>query len=601
MAATIEKSHAEREDDKIQSFNVEFDKPNDTVYRPGDSVQGYVKVVIRPNSDPIEHIRKLQIKCRGKCRTEWKEQEGSGEDQRTVWYGNAEKYFEEKLVVMGTDIEGKSHLEEGEHRFPFTFDIPIDKILPPSYESKYGHVRYQVRVKIDKPGYVFDQTTRRCFILEPGLNLNTEPDMVAPSKSEDEKTVCCLCCATGPIKASAQTDKSGYVPGETILVVHYYMYSESDYHHISNKTEKKVMSEQIKDGCEENSRASFEGLLLVPCCPPLLKGCKFIDLEYYVEVEADVSGTPFDLELKLPITIGTVPLYSAYYSTAFPPGEVISQQPTTSQPSLPVPGYEFPFGDIGSRNVIYGKHCKNYRYGALFFAPRYAYYTFTTNKDAAYPIQQDAPNLTQPKEVYPPNAVGSYGAYPPTDAIVTPSAGGLYPPNIIGVYRPTDANVPPSTTELYPPVIDAACPPNYKGTFPQSVKSVMPSAEGTAPQTGETNPQPAAAEPVANIQRAPGEPVPSASRYLNPSYETAYPTNKGIELHSVKVTNLPPDSEGVTLQSQGDQSYPIIDQESTPYPADDAGFHHSEETVLSSSEGIDYPCKDDVSPPNVPK
>ncbi|XP_072051575.1 uncharacterized protein [Amphiura filiformis] len=458
--------------------------------------------------------------------------------------------------------------------------------------------------------------------------------MVEPSKSEDEKTVGCLCCAIGPIKASAQTDKSGYVPGENILVngmvennsnreilkitvklvqvVHCLAYG--DYHDIGTpQTEKKVMSEQIKDGCEENSTASFEGFLFIPCCPPLLKGCNLIELEYYVEVEADVSGTPFDLELKLPITIGTVPLESLYYSVAFPPGEVISQQPTASQPSLPVPGYEFPFGDIGPKNLIHGKHGKYYRYGALFFAPRYVYYTFTANKNATYPIQQDAPYLPPPEGVYPPNAVGSYGANPPTDAIVTLSAGGLYPPDIIGVYPPTDAIVPPSTGELYPPVIGAAFPPNYKGTFPQSVESVMPSAEGAAPQTGETNPQPAAAEPVANLQRAPGGPVPSASRFINPSQETEYPTNKGIELHPVKVTNLPPAVEGVTVQSEGDQSYPITDehptyrpspshdQESTPSPADDAVFHHTEETVLSSSDGIDYLCKDNVCPPNMPK
>ncbi len=39
-----------------------------------------------------------------------------------------------------------------------------------------------------------------------------------PSQSQDEKTVCCLWCTSGPITASAQTDKGGYVPGETIWV-----------------------------------------------------------------------------------------------------------------------------------------------------------------------------------------------------------------------------------------------------------------------------------------------------------------------------------------------------------------------------------------------
>ena len=30
--------------------------------------------------------------------------------------------------------------------------------------------------------------------------------------------MCCLCCASGPITITAETDKGGYVPGENIWV-----------------------------------------------------------------------------------------------------------------------------------------------------------------------------------------------------------------------------------------------------------------------------------------------------------------------------------------------------------------------------------------------
>lgn len=33
-----------------------------------------------------------------------------------------------------------------------------------------------------------------------------------------EKTVCCLCCESGPISVRGSIDKGGYVPGENILV-----------------------------------------------------------------------------------------------------------------------------------------------------------------------------------------------------------------------------------------------------------------------------------------------------------------------------------------------------------------------------------------------
>ena len=44
------------------------------------------------------------------------------------------------------------------------------------------------------------------------------PFSQAPVYNEDEKTVCCLCCATGPVSVSASTDKRAYLPGETIYI-----------------------------------------------------------------------------------------------------------------------------------------------------------------------------------------------------------------------------------------------------------------------------------------------------------------------------------------------------------------------------------------------
>ena len=37
-----------------------------------------------------------------------------------------------------------------------------------------------------------------------------------PSKAENQDDVCCFCCTSGPITTSVQTDKRGYVSGETI-------------------------------------------------------------------------------------------------------------------------------------------------------------------------------------------------------------------------------------------------------------------------------------------------------------------------------------------------------------------------------------------------
>ena len=40
----------------------------------------------------------------------------------------------------------------------------------------------------------------------------------SPQEGEDDKMICCLCCASGPISARLRLDRSGYVPGEYITL-----------------------------------------------------------------------------------------------------------------------------------------------------------------------------------------------------------------------------------------------------------------------------------------------------------------------------------------------------------------------------------------------
>ena len=37
-----------------------------------------------------------------------------------------------------------------------------------------------------------------------------------PVQGQNEKMICCLCCATGPIVAEFRLERRGYVPGEPI-------------------------------------------------------------------------------------------------------------------------------------------------------------------------------------------------------------------------------------------------------------------------------------------------------------------------------------------------------------------------------------------------
>ncbi|XP_072051337.1 arrestin domain-containing protein 3-like [Amphiura filiformis] len=424
---------------KLRVFEIVFDNDND-LYRAGDWVQGHVKIEL---SEKKTEIRGIEIKYKAKAKTKWTEEEtqGEGDDEERVEvdYYLKEKYFEEKMLILGKNKKDKSgakvHLDAGEHIFPFQFQLPA-KPLPHAFEGRFGRIRYKVRAKIDRPGK-HDHTVEKMFsVVGVPIDLNNKPEASMPSKSEDEKTVCCLCCATGPIRAEAQTNKSGYVPGETIWVTG--MVENNSTREISSITAKLIQKLEFKaereghgslhhkvlyitlgeargEGCGENETASFEQKSIpVPSCPPSdLEGCGIMDIEYYVEFEADVSGTPFDLELKLPITIGTVPLFSAY-SAAFPPGDVVTQQPTA--PHLPPAAYEVA---MGGPQEIPSKSGYDYTFGKMMYAPKYPYYTFpNAGGDLAYPPAADS--------AYPPPANPAYP--PPANPAYPPPANPAYPP-----------------------------------------------------------------------------------------------------------------------------------------------------------------------------
>ena len=49
---------------------------------------------------------------------------------------------------------------------------------------------------------------------------------------------------------------------------------------------------------------------------------------FFFQIEADVTGTPLDLEVQLPITVATIPLNNYNYAAPATPGAVITEQPS---------------------------------------------------------------------------------------------------------------------------------------------------------------------------------------------------------------------------------------------------------------------------------
>ncbi|XP_052098843.1 arrestin domain-containing protein 17-like [Mytilus californianus] len=106
-------------------------------------------------------------------------------------------------------------LPSGQHNFPFQFMLP--PTLPSSFEHQYGQVRYLLKATLDKP-LKFYHHTKLPFTVVSLLDLNAIPEASRPMQNQVAKTLCCLCCESGPITGVLRVDKSGYVPGEAIYL-----------------------------------------------------------------------------------------------------------------------------------------------------------------------------------------------------------------------------------------------------------------------------------------------------------------------------------------------------------------------------------------------
>ena len=71
---------------------------------------------------------------------------------------NFTKYY---FVLSATGQE-KIHLEEGEHMFPFQFQLPTTGPLPQPFEGRFGQIRYKIQAQIIRP-WKFNHVTERYF------------------------------------------------------------------------------------------------------------------------------------------------------------------------------------------------------------------------------------------------------------------------------------------------------------------------------------------------------------------------------------------------------------------------------------------------------
>lgn len=96
----------------------------------------------------------IKIRFLGEAHTQWTESENKTntetnktEEERTDVTGH-EEYFQITYYLLGGVNAGETELPAGTHTYPFTCALP--PTLPSSFEGEHGHVRYTVKMTLDR-------------------------------------------------------------------------------------------------------------------------------------------------------------------------------------------------------------------------------------------------------------------------------------------------------------------------------------------------------------------------------------------------------------------------------------------------------------------
>lgn len=353
----------------LKDCEIRLDSPVNTYYA-GQTINGTVVYTF----DAPKKVRGIKIRFLGEANTKWTETESktnpetnkTEDDTREVT--GHEEYFQISYYLLGGVNSGETELPPGTHSYPFTCALPPS--LPSSFEGDYGHVRYTIKVTLDRP-WKFDQDTKMAFTVISPVDLNVIERLREPHKLTLEKTFCCFCCASAPLSVIVSLPVTGYVSGQTIpLLIEVDNASNVDVEKIKfllrkftafhtmaprmTKRDVKTIGELGLGPFNKSEQRTIRQTLDLPPLPPSnLDNCGIIDLHYELQVLCEVSGFHRNIDGMIPITIGTVPLKD--YQPQVPTNQMvddISTMPT--QPVSPENGVGGAVGwSVGNTNELY--------------------------------------------------------------------------------------------------------------------------------------------------------------------------------------------------------------------------------------------------------
>ncbi|UMM44187.1 hypothetical protein L5515_019389 [Caenorhabditis briggsae] len=367
----------------MNTFTIVFDQPEFTT---GQNVTGRA---VFQTSVAINACY-LKICIHGAAHTKWNESEQRHRDcngtsecyTETVQYASEINYVSGETIAWSAK-NGTNTLQPGNHIFPFSFPLPVD--CPPSYEGFHGHIRYSIRVELDRP-WNFNKKEREYFKVVPNFDLNYLPYGNTPIMQKDVKDIGAI-FKKGIVTMTVTIPKQAVASGEALPITididncskrpaycvraelkqnsHYNASRNSLFSHSSchdhHKDDSKRVAEtrkNIKITARTHGREQL--MMKIPKLAPSFQ-CPIIGVEYCLSVKLDTETSLNNtLHCEFNLIIGTVPIIhnaipiavSSVAPTA-PPGDRTESMPPpyfsltpTAQsndsagPSAPPPTYD---------------------------------------------------------------------------------------------------------------------------------------------------------------------------------------------------------------------------------------------------------------------
>ncbi|XP_065095604.1 arrestin domain-containing protein 3-like [Ochlerotatus camptorhynchus] len=376
---------------------IKFDDNSYGVYFPGQTLSGSVEL----NFEEAMKVKGVALQIKGEAKVSWTEYHSNGQSHYPVYFQNRQDYMNFTENLAGYKDGNNIDLLPGIHTYRFSYVLPLN--LDSSLEAEHGHIRYTVKVILERPWKV-DHSYKVAFTVLRHVNLNENNfNVCLPVEMEKSKTFCCGPCSSAPMVLKAETPISGYVSGQTIVVkievdnrskknleeliikllcVMTYT-SKSPYTKV--KTVSATMAKVRCAGVKKQKRGSYVQHLYIPSLPPTSNTCPIIMVDYFVEVEGKIANPTINPKIQIPITLGTIPLTPSAIPTfenitskadpiMVPPMASASDpQAPNFLADLPPPSYEEVFNGTGI-NIRDEK--ENTEVDSKEYIPRYMVYQF---------------------------------------------------------------------------------------------------------------------------------------------------------------------------------------------------------------------------------